>query len=103
MTITRRNLDDYGTPPIDWARVTEVLDTQLTHASGSGGPAAAHGVAHDDQSGRQPARDGGRGADGGLQRPVGRPGAVDVYRVEPSTVFALGASEPFGATEFRLG
>jgi hypothetical protein len=31
-----------------------------------------------------------------------RPGPWHVYRVEPSTVFALGTSEPFGATEFQL-
>jgi hypothetical protein len=26
-----------------------------------------------------------------------------LYRVQPSTVFALGTSEPFGATKFQLG
>lgn len=38
MTITQRNLDGYGAPPIDWSRVTAVLDTQLTQAPGTGGP-----------------------------------------------------------------
>jgi hypothetical protein len=33
-----RNLDGYGTPPIEWARVQQVLDTQLTQAPGTGGP-----------------------------------------------------------------
>lgn len=31
------------------------------------------------------------------------PAPWHAYRVEPSTVFALGTSEPFGATKFRLG
>src|ERR1700753_2895105 len=38
MTITQRNLDGYGTPPIEWARVAAVLDTRLTQAPGNGGP-----------------------------------------------------------------
>ena len=38
MTITHRNLDGYGTPPIEWDRVKAVLDNQLTQAPGSGGP-----------------------------------------------------------------
>jgi sarcosine oxidase gamma subunit len=35
--------------------------------------------------------------------PSAGPAPWYVYRVEPSTVFALGMSEPFGATKFRLG
>ncbi len=38
MTITQRNLDGYGTPPIEWARVKAVLDTQWTQAPDTGGP-----------------------------------------------------------------
>lgn len=38
MTITSRNLDGYGAPPIDWARVEEELDRQQTQAPGTGGP-----------------------------------------------------------------
>ncbi|MEB3981143.1 pyridoxamine 5'-phosphate oxidase family protein [Mycobacterium sp. 663a-19] len=38
MTITQRNLDGYGAPPIEWARVKEVLDGPLPQAPGSGGP-----------------------------------------------------------------
>jgi Pyridoxamine 5'-phosphate oxidase len=38
MTITERNLDGYGAPPIEWARVKSVLDGQLTQRPGSGGP-----------------------------------------------------------------
>lgn len=33
-----RNLDRYGTPTIEWARVRDVLDSQLTQAPGTGGP-----------------------------------------------------------------
>ena len=35
---SQRNLDGYGTPPIDWARVEAVLDSRLTQAPGTGGP-----------------------------------------------------------------
>jgi hypothetical protein len=38
MTITHRNLDGYGAPTIEWGRVKEVLDGQLTQAPGTGGP-----------------------------------------------------------------
>jgi hypothetical protein len=35
---SERNLDGYGTPAIEWARVQQVLETQLTQAPGTGGP-----------------------------------------------------------------
>src|SRR5262249_27808610 len=38
MTITYRNLDGYGAPPIEWARVKAVLDGELRQYPGSGGP-----------------------------------------------------------------
>jgi hypothetical protein len=38
MTITHRNLDGYGAPTIDWARVKEVLGGRLTQAPDTGGP-----------------------------------------------------------------
>jgi hypothetical protein len=38
MTITQRNLDGYDAPAIEWSRVQEVLDRQLTQAPGTGGP-----------------------------------------------------------------
>ncbi len=38
MTITGRNLDGYGAPTIEWARVEAVRDSQLTQAPGTGGP-----------------------------------------------------------------
>ena len=38
MTITSRNLDGYGAPILEWARVADVLDSQLTQAPETGGP-----------------------------------------------------------------
>jgi hypothetical protein len=38
MTITTRNLDSYGSPPLEWDRVREVLETQHPQAPGTGGP-----------------------------------------------------------------
>lgn len=38
MPVTQRNLDGYGSPPIAWPRVREVLDAELTQPPGSGGP-----------------------------------------------------------------
>jgi hypothetical protein len=35
---SERNLDGYGAPPIDWARVGEVLDSTLTQGPDTGGP-----------------------------------------------------------------
>jgi hypothetical protein len=36
--ISRRNLDGYGAPVIEWERVRAVLDHQLTQGPGTGGP-----------------------------------------------------------------
>lgn len=35
---SQRNLDGYGAPQIDWARVAEVLDATLTQIPNTGGP-----------------------------------------------------------------
>jgi pyridoxamine 5'-phosphate oxidase-like protein len=35
---SERNLDGYGAPTIEWGRVREVLDSQLTQAPETGGP-----------------------------------------------------------------
>jgi Pyridoxamine 5'-phosphate oxidase len=175
MTISQRNLDGYGTPPIDWARVEAVLDTRLTQAPGTGGPqrhtvwlttidpdgrphATPVGVVQHDGSwyftsglatrksrnlardprctfsvatdpfdlvvegaaelvtdhgelasvaavfaeGGWPAEVAGDALTAEYMAPSGGPAPWHVYRVERSTVFAFGASEPFGATKFQL-
>jgi hypothetical protein len=38
MPTTQKNLDGYGAPPIDWARVRDVLTSDLTQPPGTGGP-----------------------------------------------------------------
>ena len=35
---SQRNLDGYGTPPIDWQRVRDTLSGDITQAPGTGGP-----------------------------------------------------------------
>jgi hypothetical protein len=175
MTITQRNLDGYGAPTIDWARVKAVLDSQLTQAPGSGGPQRhttwlttinpdgsphvmplgvvqrsgswyftsgpatwkSHNLARDPRcvisvathqfdlviegaaervtdagelasvaeafvcSG-WPATVAGDALTAEYSAPSAGPAPWYVYRVMPSTVFALGTSEPFGATKFQL-
>ena len=176
MTITQRNLDGYGTPPIEWDRVQAVLDSQLTQAPGPGGPqrhtvwlttinpdgsphVMAVGVMRHNGSwyftsgpptrksrnlARDPrcvvsvatepfdlvvegtaervtdprelssvadvfARNGwpcevaGDALTADYSAPSAGPAPWHLYRVQPSTVFALGTSEPFGATKFQLG
>jgi pyridoxamine 5'-phosphate oxidase-like protein len=175
MTITERNLDGYGAPTIEWARVKAVLDGQLTQAPGSGGPqrhttwlttinpdgsphVMAVGVVQYGGSwyftsgeatrksrnlSRDPrcvvsvaaepfdlviegaaerisdagelssvaevyARSGwpaevaGDALTAEYSAPSAGPAPWYVYRVNPSTVFALGTSEPYGATKFQL-
>jgi hypothetical protein len=175
MTITERNLDGYGAPPIDWARVKSVLDSQLTQEPGTGGPQrhtawlttinsdgsphvmAVGMVLHDGswyftsgpatRKSRNLARDdrcvvsvatdpfdlviegaaervtdagelasvaeafvsigwpcevAGDGLTAEYMAQSAGPPPWRVYRVTPSTVFALGTSEPFGATKFQL-
>ena len=176
MTITERNLDGYGAPPIEWARVKAVLDGQLTQAPSTGGPhrhtlwlttinpdgsphvMAVGVVAHNGtwyftsgpatRKSRNLARDArcvvsvatdpfdlvvegvaervtqtgelasvadafvrsgwpcelaGDALTAGYSAPSAGPAPWNVYRIEPSTVYALGTSEPFGATKFQLG
>lgn len=175
MKITQRNLDGYGAPTIDWDRVREVLDSQLTQAPGTGGPdrhttwlttinsdgsphvmavgmlalngnwyftsgprtrksrnlardarcaasiatqqfdlvvegtahrvtdqaelsSVADGFVHDGW----PAKVAGDALTAEYSAPSAGPPPWYVYRVEPSRVFALGTSEPFGATKFDV-
>lgn len=175
MTITAKNLDGYGTPPIAWDRVSAVLDQQLSQAPGTGGPGRhtawlttinADGSPHvmpvgtmrhrghyyftsgpRTRKSRNLARDprcvisiatqhfdlavegtASRVTDPDELRSVaaafaddGWPATVDgdaltaeysapsagpppwyLYRVDPSTVFAFGTSEPYGATKFSV-
>ena len=175
MTITQRNLDGYGTPPIEWARVQAVLDTRLTQAPGTGGPqrhtawlttinsdgsphvmpvgVVRHGgswyftsgpatrktrnlardprcvvsvatepfdlvvegiaeritdsdeltyVAEAFNEGGWPAEVAGDAFTADYSAPSAGPAPWYVFRMQPSTVFAFGTSEPFGATKFQL-
>jgi hypothetical protein len=173
--VSERNLDGYGAPMIEWARVQAALYGDLTQAPGTGGPdrhtawlttinddGSPHvtgiGVAalpgewyftsgHGARKARNLARDprcvismathpfdlvvegravpvddddelrrvvewynaGGwpaRVEDGALTAEFSAPSAGPppwyVYRLVPSKVFALGASEPYGAARFDL-
>jgi hypothetical protein len=175
MTTTQRNLDGYGTPPIEWARVKAVLDSNLTQAPDTGGPnrhttwlttvnpdGSPHvmpvGVIKVDGSwyftsgpatrksrnltrnprcvvsvaaqpfdlvvegaaervteageltsaaeafadNGWPAEVAGDALTAEYSAPSAGPAPWHVYRVNPSTVFAFGTSEPFGATKFQL-
>jgi Pyridoxamine 5'-phosphate oxidase len=175
MTITERNLDGYGAPAIEWARVKAVLDGQLTQAPETGGPqrhttwlttinpdgtphvmpvgvvqyggswyftsgpgtrksrnlardgrcvvsvatdpfdlvieGAAERVADADELSSVaqtyarvgwPAEVAGDALTAEFSAPSAGPAPWYLYRVKPSTVFALGTSEPFGATKFQL-
>ena len=175
MTITGRNLDGYGAPAIEWARVKAVLYSHLTQAPGTGGPQrhttwlttinpdgsphvmplgvvprnggwyftsgpvtrksrnlardprcvvsvatdpfdlVIEGAAERVTDARElasvaevfactgwPAEVEGDALTAEYSAPSAGPAPWYVYRVKPSTVFALGTSEPFGATKFQL-
>jgi hypothetical protein len=175
MTITERNLDGYGAPTIEWARVKAVLDGRLTQAPETGGPqrhttwlttinpdgsphvmpigVVQHGGSWYFTSGPGTRKSGNLSRDarcvvsvatdpfdlvieGAAERvtdgdelssvaqayardgwpaevvgdalaaeysaPSAGPAPWYLYRVKPSTVYALGTSEPFGATKFQL-
>ena len=38
MNITSKNLDGYGTPPIEWDRVRDMLSSEITQGPDTGGP-----------------------------------------------------------------
>jgi hypothetical protein len=175
MTITQRNLDGYGAPPIEWDRVYAVLDTQLSQAPGTGGPqrhttwlttinsdgsphvmavgvircmgswyftsgpatrksrnlardarcvisvatepfdlvveGVAERITNADEltsvaaayaADQWPARVEGDAITAEFSAPSAGPPPWYLYRIKPSTVFALGTSEPGGATKFHL-
>ncbi|KQH78043.1 pyridoxamine 5'-phosphate oxidase [Mycobacterium gordonae] len=176
MTITQRNLDGYGTPPVEWDRVKAVLDGPLPQAPGTGGPHRhttwlttinPDGSPHVTPVGVQavdgtwyftsgpatrksrnlardarctvsvatepfdlvlegvaervteegeltsvaavyaadgwPAEVAGDALTAPFSAPSAGPAPWHLYRVRPSTVFAFGTAEPFGATKFELG
>lgn len=172
---SERNLDGYGTPAIEWARVQHVLETQLTQAPGTGGPERhtswltttnqdgsphvrplgvisiggtwyftsgpatrkSRNIARDPRcvisvathpfdlvvEGRAervvdaaelqtvteayaaqgwPASVAGDALTAEYSAPSAGPPPWHVYRIAPSTVYALGTAEPYGATRFDL-
>jgi hypothetical protein len=98
MTVTQRNLDGYGTPPIEWERVRDLLASDITKVPGTGGPDRhTPWLTTINPDGLPPVT------------PVGFV-QVDgawyfnwhVYRITPARVFAFGTAEPYGATRFDL-
>jgi hypothetical protein len=175
MNATSKNLDGYGTPPIEWERVRDVLASEITQAPDDGGPnrhtmwlttinpdgtphvtpvgfiqldgiwyftsgpgtrksrnlardsrcvvsvathpfdlvlegSAARVTGADelrclaDEYNRQgwPAQVDGDALTAEYSAPSAGPPPWHVYKVAPSTVFAFGTAEPFGATRFDL-
>jgi Pyridoxamine 5'-phosphate oxidase len=170
-----RNLDGYGAPQIEWARVRGVLEGELTQAPGTGGPgrhtswlttinpdgsphvmplgvSSVNGiwyfssgpgtrksrnltrdprcvisvatepfdlvvegtaervveatelesVAETFAAQGWPATVAGDALTAEYSAPAAGPPPWNVYRIVPSTVFALGTAEPYGATRFDL-
>jgi hypothetical protein len=175
MNATSKNLDGYGTPPIEWERVRDVLASEITQAPDDGGPnrhtmwlttinsdgtphvtpvgfvqldgiwyftsgpgtrksrnlvrdsrcvvsvathpfdlvlegSAARVTGADelrclaDEYNRQgwPAQVDGDALTAEYSAASAGPPPWHVYKVAPSTVFAFGTAEPFGATRFDL-
>lgn len=176
MTVTAKNLDGYGTPPIEWQGVRDTLATDLTQAPGTGGPsrhtawlttinpdglphvtpvgfaqidrvwyftsgpgtrksrniaadprcvvsvathpfdlviegsaervteaAEVRSVAAAFAEHGWPAQPDGDALTAEYSAPSAGPPPWHVYRIVPSTVYAFGTAEPYGATKFELG
>jgi len=175
MNIEAKNLDGYGTPPIEWERVRDVLTADITQGPDSGGPnrhtswlttinpdgsphvmpvgaiqlggvwyftsgpgtrksrniaadprcvisiaanpfdlvlegsatrvtdgAVLGSVADEYNRGGWPAQPDGDALTAEYSAPSAGPAPWHVYKVTPTTVFAFGTAEPFGATRFDL-
>jgi hypothetical protein len=117
MPIATHNLDGYGAPPIEWSRVREVLDSQLPQAPGTGGPdrhtswlttinpdggphVTALGIVKVD--GTWYFTSGPHALTAEYNAPSAGPPPWYVYRLVPSTVYALATAEPHGATKFEV-
>ncbi len=172
---SERNLDGYGAPQIEWARVRKVLDGEITQAPDTGGPGrhtswlttinpdgsphvmpvgviSVNGIRYftsgpDTRKSRNISRDprcvisiatqpfdlvvegtaervvdaselqtvaesyvtqgwpasvAGDALTAAFSAPAAGPPPWNLYRIVPSTAFALGTAEPYGATRFDL-
>jgi hypothetical protein len=116
-----RNLDRYGVPAIDWARVRQELEAQEPQDPGRPthwltttnlvvegtaervlDPAELRTVAEAYAAHGWPASATDEGVTAEYSAPSAGPPPWYVYRVVPSTVYALGTAEPYGATRFDL-
>jgi len=175
MNTKAKNLDGYGTPPIEWERVHDVLTSGVTQGPDSGGPnrhtswlttinpdgsphvtpvgaiqlggvwyftsgpgtrksrniaadprcvisiatnpfdlvlegsatrvtdgAVLGSVADEYNRGGWPAQPDGDALTAEYSAPSAGPAPWHVYKVTPTTVFAFGTAEPYGATRFDL-
>jgi hypothetical protein len=175
MNAISKNLDGYGTPPIEWERVRDVLTSEITQGPDAGGPnrhtawlttinpdgsphltpvgfaqlggvwyfTSGHGtrksrniaadarcvvsvathpfdlviegsaervadadelrsVADEYVRGGWPAQVEGDALTAEYSAPSAGPPPWHVYKIIPSTVFAFGTAEPYGATRFDL-
>jgi len=103
--IAARNLDGYGAPVIDWARVRDVLHGDLTQAPETGGPGRHTAwLTTIDPDGSPLVMPVDMMSVGGAWHVSSGPGTRESRdpRCTMSTVFALGAAESFGATRFDL-
>jgi hypothetical protein len=81
-----KNLDIYGSPPLEWERVIEALDrTRVAALFGGWDPQVRDGAFWHEYS-----------------APSAGPPPWDVYEITPTTIFAVATAEPNGATRWKL-
>jgi hypothetical protein len=102
MKVTQqRNLDGYGTPPIAWEKVHDILASDITQAPDTGGPNRHTAwLTTINPNGMPHATPDAVTAE--YSAPSAGPPPWYVYRVTPVTVFAFGTAEPYGATRFEV-
>jgi hypothetical protein len=107
----KQNLDGYGAPLIPWTKIRERLEQGFTfdivvegRATRVTEPALVARIAKIYQAQGWPAAvsDDGVSLTAEYSAPSAGPPPYMVYEVTPETVFALGTTEPYGATSFRL-
>lgn len=85
--VSEKDLSGYGAPNYAWSQVRERLEAGITQAPETGGwqPTVRDSALYAEYS-----------------APSAGPPPWHVYEVRPTTVFALGTSEPYGATRWRF-
>jgi hypothetical protein len=105
-----KNLDIYGSPPLEWNRVIEALDQTrdlpVADSASQGGATIIRDEGELERIARLYSDWGSQVRDGAFWHEYSAPSAGpppwDVWEITPTTIYAVATAEPHGATRWKL-